>query len=94
LARMSTPRSMRSRASCENLTSLAAMFDHSDDERPFSRLSWSGLPRPSIYPPAQARVEGWILGTSPRMTATRRPIRPRRARRLFPRSRRGCRSPS
>ena len=29
LARMSTPRSMRSRASCENLTSLAAMVGYS-----------------------------------------------------------------
>src|SRR5581483_8063243 len=34
-----------------------------------SGLSWSGLSRPSIQPLARAFVDGWILGTSPRMTA-------------------------
>jgi hypothetical protein len=32
-------------------------------------VSWSGLSRPSIHQPAPALAEGWILGTSPGMTA-------------------------
>jgi hypothetical protein len=34
-----------------------------------SRLSWSGLSRPSSHRYAPPVVERWILGTSPRMTA-------------------------
>ena len=39
-------------------------------------LSWSGLSRPSIYRLAPQRVDGWILGTSPRITMCSRWFNP------------------
>src|SRR6185503_11947821 len=65
LARMSTPRSMRSRASVENLTSLAAIESYSD-ECVFLRHA-----RPCAGDPRLARFETktWMAGSSPAMTA-------------------------
>src|SRR6516225_6671064 len=82
-ARMSTPRNMRSRASCENFTSLAAIGVYSNIRlhvlRPKALIVSlnRGLRRP---------MESGTSGTNPRSTAERAAIRPRRAPMPFPRS--------
>src|SRR5256886_1741606 len=69
LARMSTPRSMRSRASVENLTSLAAIESYSgwNVSRAILSLVIAGL-GPAIHLLCE---EGWMPGSSLGMTTER-----------------------